>query len=300
MTNGIIPISQMEQAIQTANSPKQTKQIEVTAAAAQAWAKEQGDYELFVEASRVYLLARRKTTELIKPYIFHGNNGRGNDSVTSLADFGFTKMQWNRRVKELEVSADKLESYFDECISNHWEPSPYGLMRYMSAPHVSYNTGENEWYTPPEYIASANRVMGWIDLDPASSAKANKIVKAKKFYSRENSGLDNNNKWGGRVWMNPPYSLELIRPFTSRYVENVENGNISQGIVLVNNATETNWFKSLIGVSSAIAFPTGRVRFLDPDGNPGDPLQGQAVIYTGKQIDKFRREFEKFGWSARL
>jgi len=33
--------------------------------------------------------------------------------------------------------------------------------------HVSYNSGENEWYTPPEFIASAREVLGTISLDPA-------------------------------------------------------------------------------------------------------------------------------------
>ena len=39
--------------------------------------------------------------------------------------------------------------------------------------HLSQNSGENEWYTPPEIIAAARTIMGRIDTDPASSEKAN-------------------------------------------------------------------------------------------------------------------------------
>lgn len=162
--------------------------------------------------------------------------------------------------------------------------------------HVAHNTGESEWYTPVEYIAAARKVLGAIDLDPASCEIANATVRATKFYSVEEDGLSK--EWRGRVWMNPPYTASLVSQFAEKLAEGVEQGRVTAAIVLVNNATETKWFARLAQVASAFCFPTGRVRFLDPQGNPGAPLQGQAIIYVGKKPDTFIEQFKAFGWCA--
>lgn len=164
----------------------------------------------------------------------------------------------------------------------------------LKRPHVSFNSGNNEWYTPAEFIESAREVMGSIDLDPASNDIANQVVKAEKYYTAETNGLDKT--WRGNVWMNPPYASELIGKFVDKLVE--ERSNYEQAIVLVNNATETEWFNKIISVSSAVCFPKSRVKFYMPDGKTGAPLQGQAVLYIGKNTQRFTDSFQKMGWVA--
>lgn len=165
-------------------------------------------------------------------------------------------------------------------------------------PHVANNSGNNEWYTPPEYIEAAHRVMKEIDLDPASSVTANKTVGASVFYSEDDNGLTR--QWAGRVWMNPPYASELIGKFCDKLVGHYIDGDISEAVVLVNNATETGWFNQLIAVADAVVFTKGRIKFVDMDGNrTGAPLQGQAIIYMGEQAEQFLREFSAFGWGAK-
>lgn len=164
----------------------------------------------------------------------------------------------------------------------------------LKRPHVSFNSGNNEWYTPAEFIESAREVMGSIDLDPASNDIANQVVKAEKYYTAETNGLDKT--WRGNVWMNPPYASELIGKFVDKLV--AERSNYEQAIVLVNNATETEWFNKIISVSSAVCFPKSRVKFYMPDGKTGAPLQGQAVLYIGKNTQRFTDSFQKMGWVA--
>ena len=170
------------------------------------------------------------------------------------------------------------------------------VLEVQKRPHVANNSGNNEWYTPSEYIEAARKAMGSIDTDPASNDIANKVVKAEKYYTIETDGLAHD--WHGNVWMNPPYSSDLITKFIEKLKE--QRGNYKQAIILVNNATETQWFYEIVKIASAVCFPKSRVKFYMPDGKTGAPLQGQAVLYVGNNPEKFISAFGGIGWTARI
>lgn len=185
-------------------------------------------------------------------------------------------------------SADKKAKSADKKVAK----AKAGSAAETGSPFVSHNSGENEWYTPAPLIAAARAVMGGIDLDPASSEVANRTVQAARFFTAEDDGLAQ--EWPvGRIWMNPPYAKGLIEPFARRLADEVAGG--SDAIVLVNNATETEWFQVIGAACSAMCFPKARVRFLDPDGIPGSPLQGQVVLYCGPNAAAFEAAFRQFG-----
>lgn len=72
-----------------------------------------------------------------------------------------------------------------------------------------HSSQKQNWMTPPWIIKAATTVLETIDLDPASSAKANEIVSADSYYTKRLNGL--NKKWHGvsrrrpcSIWLNPP------------------------------------------------------------------------------------------------
>lgn len=158
-------------------------------------------------------------------------------------------------------------------------------------------SGKQEWYTPSEYIEAAREVMGAIDLDPASSESAQATVKAAEYFSAERNGL--NQPWHGRVFLNPPYAAQQVSAFVGKLVGEVKAERVDQAILLVNNCTDTGWFHEAALSCAAICFTTGRISFVNPDGDSTSPTQGQAFFYFGACFDAFVTRFGLFGLVVR-
>ena len=126
--------------------------------------------------------------------------------------FAFTDRTARNWMRVSEAAADGIL----ETVSDLNEA--YRLMSKDHKPsvHVAQNSGENEWYTPPQFIESARLVMGSIDTDPASNPIANATVKATRFFTKDEDGLKQ--KWEGNVWMNPPYAQPLVARFAEKLV----------------------------------------------------------------------------------
>jgi ParB family chromosome partitioning protein len=153
------------------------------------------------------------------------------------------------------------------------------------------STGNNEWYTPDDILVPARKVLGGtIDLDPASTAKANKIVRATKFFTKEDDGLSRG--WWGHVWLNAPYSGGLLHKFIRKLIDEFASGRVIAALALTHNFSETEWWQEAVNAASAVCFLSRRVQFYAPSGRIAKTAQGQHIFYFGEDVETFQREFE--------
>lgn len=292
-------------ALADAKAIDEVKNIRNEAEAMRAYARQAKNRTLELDAAEIRIRAERRVGELIaaqKSSVGLAPAGRKKigstpDPITApatLAEAGIDKHLADRARKLAALPPEKFER-----VVEHWRERSEADSGRVSvdvlAPlaHVSQNTGDNEWFTPREFIEPARKVLGGIDLDPASSAAANTVVKATTFYTKSDDGLTKT--WKGRVWMNPPYAQPLIGLFADKLANAYQSKSVQSAIVLVNNATETAWFRVLAEHASAICFPHGRVRFWAADKSTAAPLQGQALLYLGPSTATFHARFSDIG-----
>jgi ParB family chromosome partitioning protein len=157
----------------------------------------------------------------------------------------------------------------------------------------------DSWFTPPEYLDSAHKVLGGITLDPFSDLKANEIVRAEFFFDEKMDGLTQPWKKSDNttVFMNPPYSADMVKKCCERFIEAWNQKEIKAGIILVNNATETRWFQHLLSKANSICFTNHRISFWNADGKVvSNNTRGQAFFYFGSVANQFTEHFRAHGF----
>lgn len=157
----------------------------------------------------------------------------------------------------------------------------------------------DSWFTPIEYVEMARLVMGRIDLDPFSSDEANKVVRATRIFTVEDSAIGRGWCDYGRVnvWMNPPYGRGIINKAVDQFLAVYMDGQVDKAVVLVNNATETQWFQALITQADAMCLVNKRISFYNTDGKEvSGNTRGQIFLYFDVDgVSNFDKEFSRIG-----
>lgn len=291
-------------ALAEAHRIDEVKDIRDQAIAMQEYARQAKDIELIGYATEIRLRAEREWGLRYKPEVKARPTGANQhkkelqsrpktEAQPTLKDMGVTKTQSSKWQGLAKLAPEKFEEKVQKAKTKA-EDSTTSAPRHAK----SEFTGENEWYTPDEYIELARTVLGVIDLDPATSAFAQKKIKAKNHYTAKDDGLAQ--KWKGRVWLNPPYAQPLISQFVAKMVSEFADRSVVAAIMLTHNYTDSAWFQSAAHAASAICFTRGRVKFYAADGAIAAPTQGQAFFYFGSDVAAFAQSFRSVGFVVKV
>ncbi len=234
--------------------------------------------------------------------------GRGRKKLPEAGSRSFSSLS-SRTIstyRRIADHSDKLDNYFSQVkAANAGQPDESLELVEMSTDRfiefvmnggaLRQKLGDSsvEWYTPKKYIDAARSVMGGIDLDPASCRPAQEVVKATRFFSRDDDGLAQ--PWSGRVFLNPPYSIKLLHDFVFKLCEAVEAGAVTQAILLTNDSTDTTWWHRAAALASSICINRGRISFWTAAGEWDSSPKGQHFFYFGSRGAAFSKIFGKFG-----
>lgn len=246
------------------------------------------------------------------------------DETPTLNDLGFTAMQSSRLQQLADVPEERFNSYiatkksaterivkadllnqddladaFERQIQEAEYVAPRDEQRRQQIAVITGSSESNEWYTPAHIIEAARQVLGHIDLDPASSEAANRVVRAGHIYTITDDGYAQ--IWHGRVWLNPPYGradgetgTNAVR-WSRKLIAEYEAGRVESAILLVKAALGYNWFEDLWRL-----YPTcllrERLSFVRSDGNDdGQSKHATALLYLGREVVQFQTAFRRLG-----
>lgn len=170
---------------------------------------------------------------------------------------------------------------------------------------AAHQSASPERFTPPHIVELARRVMGSIELDPASCKKANEYVQAKRYYTAAEDGLTK--PWKARtVFLNPPSEVAGGRPgdgpklFWKKLVLDYLAGEFEQGIYLGFSLEQLLSLQKVEDCLTPFEFPIcfarTRIKFLDQRGRPMTrPSHGNFFCYLGGEFQRFLEVFSDLG-----
>ena len=165
----------------------------------------------------------------------------------------------------------------------------------MSLVNVMHSAESCEHYTPSPIVEAAKATFKEdIDLDPASSKTANKIVKAKRFFTKEDDGLSKT--WvAENVFLNPPGGKLKNQSYAALFWDKLWQahlrGSVKQAL-FVGFSLEILSKRAGTILDFPICVPhagrktpdfitgSGRIMFLTPELIPNrSPTHGNIIVY---------------------
>jgi hypothetical protein len=140
-----------------------------------------------------------------------------------------------------------------------------------------------EIYTPKSLIQKVRHYYGGhIELDPASCSLANKVVRAHRYFSREENGLEQ--PWeANKIFINPPYGDMNL--WTTKIID--ESKSLyemrEKEIFVLVPVREAKWYEQLLPVATAALMPHKKTLFWTSDRERVSIRDPVTLLYFGPE-----------------
>lgn len=172
---------------------------------------------------------------------------------------------------------------------------------------AKHSSASNEHMSPEAVAKASVKTLGRIDLDPASSPLANKVIGAEQFFTFMDNGLKR--EWHGNVFLNPPGgtvknpgSITRSRQalwwwkLQEEYKANRTAGGIFLGFSIEVLQTTQMMEDILLPLDFPFCIPRKRLAYDLGVGHKritGDsPPHGNVIVYLPTREDPSARRFE--------
>lgn len=142
------------------------------------------------------------------------------------------------------------------------------LFAFDPLPKVYHQSGKDDWATPDLLYSQIVTIFGEFDLDPCADITN---TKCPMWFTESQNGLDQ--KWFGKVFVNPPYSK--VKDWVYKACDSIHYGHCDQVVMLVASRTDTKWWAHMWGYAKRLLFLQGRVTFVG--AKSGAPFPSAVV-----------------------
>lgn len=159
------------------------------------------------------------------------------------------------------------------------------------------DVGSDACFTPKYIIDGVIEALGKIDCDPCWHPDSN-VPDGPWRYDGKDRGDGLEGEWGGRLWMNPPYSDPL--PWADRFRMHAQNEE-QACIALVKLDPTTKWWKGLLDArvgrfETLIGLVDHRIKFEGSFAGGGTPSFASAFIAAGILAPRLKRALPFADW----
>ena len=235
-------------------------------------------FEVRKKALKMLRIAEYRITQLIPPE----KGGRGNKGVFENTPLSHDKIRSLRHNFQNVRDVKQVEELFDKV----WERKGFVAGKDFNDT-VNRGNPNTEYYTPSWLIQGCLKSAGidQFDLDPASCKEANKVVNAKRFFTKEDDALSRpwreDKKQRLDIWCNPPYENGRANPLLNKFVlKFCQNAMQGKSFILCPYSPNSYHFKLLHSFCPVVYLSSSKnLWFNRPDGLKAERIPFVLGLY---------------------